>query len=106
MEAHLIPSPDDPLESSLRCAGACPTPIAGWRDDTGRLMVAENLPDRLRRSLVALPPEERPARIVLAPHGGVDPLGPDPYLQSAAFLTASAALEAGVGVALLTRGVA
>ena len=107
MDTVLVSGTADPLAGgSLPCAARLPEPVpAAWRD--GRLEVDENLPERLRAALTNLGADEgRPAGIVLAPTKGVDPLGADAYLQSVTFLPASAALEAGLGVALLTRGVA
>jgi hypothetical protein len=105
METVLVAGDSDPLaESEWSCAAGTPAPVVG-RLGAGALMVDETLPERLRRRLCTLAAASRPAAILLAPAAGVDPLGPDPYLQSASFLTAAAALEAGVGVALVTRGV-
>ena len=105
MERVLIAGETEPLAGgAVACAGFSPTPVPAHLRD-GVLVVDETLPERLRASLTRLSVGTRPVRIVLAPVGGVDPLGPDPYLQSATFLTAAAALEAGVGVGLLTRGV-
>ena len=105
MQTVLVPGNDDPLKSGgLRCAGTAPVPVPA-RIAEGRLEVDEALPKRLRERLAGTPHERLPPGIVLAPAAGVDPLGPDPYLQSTTFLTAAAALEAGLGVGLLTRGV-
>src|SRR5437016_5779131 len=106
MDTALVSATTDPLASTAHaCGGGLAGPVpAVWRD--GRLEVDESLPERLRGALADLDADSRPAGIVLAPSGGVDPLGADAYLQSVSFLTASAALEAGLGVALLTRGVA
>ena len=105
MQTVLVATNDDPLKTGgLRCAGSAPAPVPG-RIAEGRLEVDESLPERLRERLAETPDDPLPPGIVLAPTAGVDPLGPDPYLQSTTFLTAAAALEAGLGVGLLTRGV-
>src|SRR5438552_4014110 len=106
METLLVDTGLDPLaKRAHRCGAALPAPVAGRTVDGGRLEVDDALPERLRRALGDLAPERRPPRILLAPAGDVDPFGPDPYLQSATFLTTAAALEAGVGVSVITRGV-
>jgi hypothetical protein len=95
----------DPLpQGQLRCAGRCPAPAPGRLVD-GELHVDETLAERIRAALCDLAPWERPERIVLAPAEGVDPLGPDQYLQSSTFLSAAAALEAQVGVSIVARGI-
>lgn len=105
METVLVPTGPDPLlVGHLRCAGPVPSPVVA-RLSEDHLEVDETLPERLRRRLAELGPDERPPTVLLAAGDGVDPLGPDPYLQSASFLTAAAALESGARLALITRGV-
>src|SRR5687767_11877347 len=95
--------PDPLLPGGFRCAGLLPAPVPGRIVDD-LLAVDETLPERLRQALRALPEGRRPPAVVLGPAGGVDPFGADPYLQSATFLTAAAALEADLRLAIVTRG--